>query len=312
MVGLQQIACYVPEKKVNVSAFLPLSTSQTQSEMMEEKVISQYGLHHIAVEEELTVHEMIEKAAATVLQKHAGTEEPITWILHTHTFHPFTPYLVDPISSIQLDWGLENAKVRCIAQMNCASIDMLLQFANRLLLQEQQGAILLLCADKMIIPDSRYLKDSTVSGDAAAAMILSSQSEHHQLLASVIQCDASLYHSVQSDPADFAWFQQSFYMGLVKILRRGVKQAGIQLSQLTFIFPSNVNELTWRSIASACEMDDDVFYYPTMREVGHAHNADPLLNLQHALTHQALKKGDYYATLTVGMGSTFGCSVFQY
>ncbi|GIQ69345.1 hypothetical protein DUZ99_17235 [Xylanibacillus composti] len=309
MIGWIDFACYVPEARSSIRS---MKTELGLTEEQLRVLTDDYGLRQVAVEPRLRADHMMAQAGRMVARRNPEQLRHVDWILHTHTFNPFTPFLVEPLSDFQREWGLEGAKVRSVSQMNCASLDLLFYTAKLLLEHKRAKAVLLLAADKMFLPNSRYLQDSTVSGDAAAAVLLSRDAHEHRLVSSAIHSDATLYNSVLAEPREFEWFQRSFYVGLVKIMRQALKHAGLAIDQLAYIFPANVNQTAWIRVASALGIPRETFYFPTLPEIGHAHNADPLLNLEAALQNQILRKGDYYATLTVGMGSTFGCTVFQY
>ncbi len=309
MIGWNEIACYVPPMRRSVHS-MKEELRLTDHEL--DMLTTDYGLHQVAVEPVKRVDEMITEAGRLLAERMPEKLAQADWILHTHTFNPFVPFLIEPLAEFQREWGLERAKIRCLTQMNCASLDLLFYVAKQLLKQQRAEKILLLAADKMFLPSSRYLQDSTVSGDAAAAVLLSRNTSQHIVLSSAIHTDATVYNSVQSEPREFEWFQKSFYFGLVKIVRQALKQAGLTIDQLAFIFPANVNKVTWQRIADALGIPKERFYFPTLAHIGHAHNADPLLNLEAALHEGLLRQGDYYATLTIGMGSTFGCTIFRY
>ncbi len=307
MASLANLACYVPERKVSlVSMRRELRLSDAELRVLTET----HGLRRIAVESRLRAHEMMEAAADRLLSEDPGRAGEIDWILHTHTFNPFVPFLFEPLAQFQRKWSIR-AKTRCVAQLNCASFDLLFFVANELIRQRRARCVLLLAADKMFLPHSRYLKDSTVSGDGAAAALLTDEEGENRLLASAVQADATIYNSVQSPAQEFSWFQKSFYMGLVKIIRQALRRAGLTAEQIRWVFPANVNRGTWQRIAEACGIPAARFHFPTLPQIGHAHNTDALLNMEDALAKRTVQRGDYFATLTVGMGSTFGCSIFR-
>ncbi|MFD2673344.1 3-oxoacyl-[acyl-carrier-protein] synthase III C-terminal domain-containing protein [Marinicrinis sediminis] len=307
--GIVDTACYVPAERIRLSdmqAELQISPSELH------RLMDEHELDTIAVETKHNVVEMMEQAANELLTRHWKMADSIDCILYTHTFNPLAPFLYDPLARIQQRWPLSHVPVQALTQLNCASMDLLFSAARQRFERTEARSILLLAADKMYMPNSRYLQDSTVSADGAAAVLLSRQQPVNRLLASCVHAEASVYNSVRSSPERFAWFQQTFSFGLIKLLRRTAAQAQLDLSQLKWIFPANVNEGTWRRVSEGSQLPLERFYFPLLSRIGHAHNADPILNYQHALRKGVLQDGDYYATLSVGMGSTFGCSIFQH
>lgn len=306
--GLSHVAGYIPAERPSLSELREaLEISDAELRVL----IQSHGLCRIAVENKLRVHEMIGVAVDLLFEGRAELAGEIGLILCTSTFPAFVPYLFDPFAGMQRKWGMERAEVRFVSQLNCASLDFLFRLA-RLWTERRGSGVLVLAADKMGLPRSRYLQDSTVSADAAAAAVVTKTAACNRIVGSAVQSNASVYNSMQASPEEYAWFQNTFTVGLVKVLRDVLQQAGVTAERLRYVFPANVNRGTWQRVADASGIPFERFYFPTMAEIGHAHNADPLLNAEHALRHALLQPGDLFATLTVGMGSTFGCTLFRH
>ncbi|GAA4726264.1 3-oxoacyl-[acyl-carrier-protein] synthase III C-terminal domain-containing protein [Brevibacillus fulvus] len=309
MIGMEAFATYVPQKRSSVKELATeLSLSGEEQARLQE-----YGFAHVAVEPKRQLHHLLVQAAQLLFHKRPEIVSQIGAILCTHAFLTNFPYLFDPLTQLQQEYGLDHLPKITFAQMNCASSDLLLFLARRWLEAHPDvpGALLLI-GDKVFIPKHRYLKDSTISGDAAAAVFLSRHAHQHRILHTSIQTEATVFNSVRSDPKEWKWFQATFPLGLVKIIRSSLIACRLEAEQLRWIFPNNINEVTWNTVAKALHLPREKFYYPTLSTVGHAQNVDNLLNLQAAKTNGLLTTGDYYATLSLGMGSAFGCTIFQF
>lgn len=71
-------------------------------------------------------------------------------------------------------------------------------------------------------------------------------------------------------------------------MQTALRECQLQPEQIRYIFPSNVKETTWLQVARGLNLRHEQFYYPTLAEVGHCHNADTILNLERALANHLL------------------------
>ncbi|MBO8162745.1 MAG: hypothetical protein H0Z34_03370 [Brevibacillus sp.] len=310
MIGIEAMGCYVPHHRLHLKELqheLRIDNRTLHRLLWERK------LEYIAIEQDHTAAGMLAKAADNLLAGKKLTADDVGLILLTHTLNPFAPYLVDPLGKWRQQNGFADTLTFAAAQLNCASIHLLLHLADRWLrAHSQRTGVLLLAGDKMFIAEERCLDDSFVAGDAAVAVYLSRHAKRNRLIHSFIVGEATIYDGPASPPAAYAWYQQSFVYGLIKMVQTALNECRLSPQQIRYIFPSNLNETTWLRVAHALDLPHDRFYYPTLKELGHCHNADPILNLARALVERLLQPGDYYLTLTAGMGGTFGCSLFQY
>ncbi|UFJ43259.1 hypothetical protein LOK74_08035 [Brevibacillus humidisoli] len=310
MTGIEAIGSYVPEQRCHLRE---LQSEVRISATQVDRLLYDHKLAFIAIEPRQTAASMMTAAADSLLANHDVQPTNIGQILFTHTLNPFAPYLYDPLSEWRLSRQLHEAQTMSAAQMNCASINLLFFLANQWLQQTPSSpGVLLMTADKMFIPQERYLLDSSMAGDAAVAVYLTRDAKRSRLIRTFLHSEATIYDGPASSPADYALFQQTFTFGLIKLLRTALRGCRLDPEQIRCIFPSNLNQTTWLRVARALNMPHELFYYPTLSEVGHCHNADPILNLERGLAENLLRPGDYYLILTAGMGGTFGCSVFQY
>ncbi len=62
----------------------------------------------------------------------------------------------------------------------------------------------------------------------------------------------------------------------------------MNINDISLIMASNVNVPTWNNIGKILKIPIEKIYFPTLKEVGHAHNSDPILNLQYALRRKKI------------------------
>lgn len=310
-IGIQGIGTYVPEKRVHLKQ---LANTLQLSDSELDLLLNTHHLSKIAVEDEKNAEEMLIAAIENLLLAHEDVDPAdVGLILFTHTILQFSPFISDPFLHIKDRFGFCNAQSMSISNLNCSAMDFLLSISHKWLLNNpDKKSVLLLTSDKTFVEDFRYLKESSVMGDAASAILISKTANRNTIIQSEVNVDATIFNGEASSTKEFDWFLKSVSTGIIKNLRSLLKKCDMDISDIDLILASNVNVPTWKNISKILKVPDENIYFPTLKDIGHAHNSDPILNLQYAMDENKLSKGDYFITLTAGMGGTFGCTLFQH
>jgi 3-oxoacyl-[acyl-carrier-protein] synthase-3 len=77
------------------------------------------------------------------------------------------------------------------------------------------------------------------------------------------------------------------------------------------VLPHNVNLPSWDQISDCCGAERDQVYLRNVPRFGHTFNADPFLNLVDAMAEGRLSPGDLVLLVSVGLGATASCSIFE-
>ncbi|MBK5345627.1 hypothetical protein JFU18_27990 [Bacillus sp. TH22] len=308
-IGIQGIGIYVPNNRVNLKE---LASTLYLSENELDVLMNTHHLKEVAVETEKNANEMLIAAIENLMLHNKIDSTDVGLILFTHTILQFSPFLSEPLLAIKDQFGFHNAHSMSVANLNCAGMDFLLSLSHTWLLNNNHAkSVLILTSDKTFVKDFRYLKESSVMGDAACAVLVSKGSQQNQIIASNINVDATIFNGEASAPEEFDWFLKSVSTGIIKNLKSLLKDANFNSDDITLIIPSNINFPTWSNIGKILKIPIEKFYFPTLSNTGHAHNSDPILNLHHAIYSKKIHPGDYYVTLTAGIGGTFGCTLFK-
>lgn len=309
MANIKKISTYISPHRIKVSNLVGELRLPEQTNLIMEK----FGVEQVAVEKEKNIDEMLMEAAKKILEPDPSIVDTLGTILVTYTFSPIYPYLYEPLMKFQKEYGLEKAQLLSVAQMNCASLNLAIEIARRSVkTNSAKSDVLLLIGDKIMTPEMRYLNESTFSGDAAAAIYVSSDYDYNRIVSNSLYCEGKIYNSIESPESQYKWFLQSSPFGVVKVIRQALKEGNIPLDQIDCFFPSNVNTVLWNRVATMLDLPISKFYFPSLKDVGHAHNADPIINFEWAQKANIVKKNHYYGLISIGIGGTFGCTVIQH
>lgn len=307
--GVEHISYYIPDARKEIASLGDLLGLQNEDFTL----LTNHGLKQIAVEDELRLDQMLFEAVRPLFEQGLVQPQEVDMLLFTSTILQFSPHLVDPFSKIRQQFRLEHAQVLAVNQVNCAGMDFLFQITMKMLrLYPHVNGVLLVTGDKTFVKDFRYMKDSSVMADAASAAFISRQTKTNRIIDSLLTVEGTIYNGEKSLPEDLVWFQRTFAMGLIKIVRSMLKKNHLDVEHIRLLIVSNINDTTWKKVAQALKVPSERLYYPTLSEIGHAHNTDPLIHLDMAVKEGRLRQGDYFMTLTAGNGSTFGCTLFQH
>jgi 3-oxoacyl-[acyl-carrier-protein] synthase III len=309
MTSIENVSTYIPNQRIAVSKL----ASSIRLPEQTVKLMREYGIEKVAVETEKKIHEMMIEAAKKIIEKKPLLREEVGIILVTNTFSPIYPYLFEPFIQFQKEYGLEKSQWLSVSQMNCASLNLAIQLGVRSVRMDnlRRGALLLV-GDKIIVPEMRYLNGSTFSGDAAAAVYISPEVKRNRIVCSALSSEAKIFNSIESPESKYKWFLQSSPFGLVKVIRQALKESELSVENIDLFFPSNVNKVLWERVATILNLPLKKFYFPSLADVGHAHNADPVINFDRAERKGIMKSGHYYALISIGIGGTFGCTIIQH
>lgn len=263
------------------------------------------GFDRIFTEAEHDLPEMIYNACAPVISKVLQDGKTIDRILFIHSLQPEI-MLHKPYDKVLQAFQLDATVCHSISQQNCASIHFGMHVAQSLLQADNQmEGILLLTADHCFHPFYVTVLD-TIMGDAAGCLYMSREpeAESHEFIDYVSIIDGT-------DREELAYFIPTYYFSIRQVIRTLLKQNGLGVEQVKCIIGSNVNGKTWAVLADYLQVPPDMFYH-TVPETGHLFCTDILYNIQSAVDRGILQHGDYYVTVTIGLGGVFGSSLHRY
>lgn len=231
------------------------------------------------------------------------------FILHCHTLLSAGPLRSDsghPTSLFRMDEGEVFSTTMC----HCASGVAVFELLDGLLSGEETALILI--SDKAFHPAVQHIQNTTLMGDGAVALLVGRKPGQFRYLGSATkrygEYSIITGHVGEDTDLDFA---DQYANITAETIRAGLKSAGVGIQDLRYILPHNVNIPSWEAIARDIGARRDQLFLRNIPSYGHTFGADPFLNLMDASARGEIVQGDLVALVSVGLGATASCAVFQ-
>jgi 3-oxoacyl-[acyl-carrier-protein] synthase III len=232
--------------------------------------------------------------------------------VHAHTVPHVAPPDLHLIDTLRHRLGLDDARAFAMSQQTCAIGLHALTVLESLLRAEPPGSqALLLVADKVVSPVMRHLPGVTVTGDAAAAVLVGLAGPGDVVLG-VVRRTLGEFHQAGNMPEPLRHRYHQLYVPTVAaVIREAVVAAGVTLDDVSLVLPHNVNRYSWSAIARDLGLPLHRVYLANVPRMGHCHCADPFVNLATARAEAAVAPGDIVLMVSVGQGGTFCAAVLR-
>lgn len=309
MLSIEDSAYFIPETKfVVVNELERFNISSAQA-----KVFSKiYGLSEIPYAKDLSVIDLIEKPIKALLSRLKACDH-VKFIIHAHTAKVITSFGGSVIRTIKDRLNLKNITVFGTSMNNCASTLNAFEMADALLQHEDEHAKAIIVTGEMAFtPTVQVIPNTSITGDAAAAVLVSSKEQSNQVIAMDINTFGKYSAGIWLTDEESSDFEKDYVPLLAATINNAVAKAEISLSDLKMIIPHNVNLISWSKLAKYIDYPLSSIYLANVSKYGHCFGADILINYTDIQNKKLFKKGDYYLMATVGLGATFAAAVLQY
>jgi 3-oxoacyl-[acyl-carrier-protein] synthase III len=296
------------------TAHLPQDYALLEISYLQAKLYNDfYGLQQIPVAKEQTLEELLNAAVASVLKKSCLQAEKISYVIHAHTSLTKAPYFYNILQRVVTKNNFTKANSFGFNLNKCASGIESLDLINTIFTAEKTCQyILLITGDIALTSQQRLLQNASIAGDVCAAALFG-RVKHNK------HCSRLLSVSKQVYPEFFkgAWlsreqsmlFEKRFPTMMADVIKHAVNKAGINLSQVSYILPHNVNIPVWKKISAEINVDMEKIYIANIVRYGHCFAADFLINYSSLKNH--LQADEFFVVASVGFGLTFVAAVFQ-
>lgn len=302
MFDILDIETSVPDRNITVDEACAELTLSNKDRRMFERF---FGLSAIPSDPAQSLNVMTGAAVSRFLD---GPEAP-DLVVHCHTLLSSGPFRSDAAIPVDLV-ATGRTEVFSATMCHCASGVAMLEMVEALL--PANGTALIMVSDKAFHPAVRQIRNTTLMGDGAAAILVGRRPGRYHYLGghSERRGRYSIITGRLGDETDTA-FAAEYNDFTVRCIRKAVDKAGIGLGDLRLILPHNVNIPSWDQIAAQLGTPRDRIWLRNVPRYGHTFGADPFLNLSDADRAGTLVPGDHVALVSVGLGATAACAVLQ-
>lgn len=311
MFAIDHVSYFVPKSYFSVeTSFERLAITPIQS-----KVFSHiYGLKNIALAKEYMVSDILVKAIYDLLKETQTSRESIHFLIHTHTAKVLTLFDQQTIVEQVKDFfSLTHALAFGMTLNNCAATFDALELAAHFLSDAPKDAkALIISGEKAFTPSVQVIPNTSITGDAAAACLISLHGKKHRLLAMHRLICGAYAKGIWMELETAKDFENNYIDLLSQVIQEVLNQAGINKNQIKWLIPHNVNRISWLRFAKEFHFERNKIFLSNIEKYGHCFGADIFINYADLIHNQLLQPGDYYLLVTVGLGATFAAAVFQY
>lgn len=308
--NIEHISYYLPSKKLGLSELCQQNELDKEAVYIFEKIM---GLAQVPRDSNQTVTDNIRLVLTLFLKETAINKNKVRYIFIAHTADYIAPFSLNLSQLIVQEFQFNNAICFGSVLNKCATPFHFFKIANVLFQSlSSDELILIINADTAFTDVIKSIPGCTVMGDAASVVMLSNQDKAHQLVDLEIYVDARFHNGVFGSQDEKLLFQTIYCDVLCSIIKKIIERNQLSPSLLKFIFPHNVNWLSWKSVSKKITIPIEKIYLSNIQKLGHCFGSDPFINLKDGLAQNVISVGDYYLLVTVGLGATFSVMLCQY
>lgn len=308
--NIEQVDYFLPEKYENIYQ----ASKRLNIEPMQAKVFERmFGLKKIPLDSSLLVETMLLDVASRCLQNAGVTAQQVRWIIHSHTATHISPFGMSPVRYVQQMLNLNEATAFGMSMNKCGSVFVACELAEELLVgMNNDEFVLILIGDVTFTEILQFIPGTTVTSDGACAILLSKKGNKNKFLTAEIQTHGEFAGGIWGQKDTHQKFEKNYSRYLADVIQKVILKAGLKPDNIKYIFPHNVNVISWQQTAKLLNMPISQVFLNNVSETAHCFGSDPLINFKNSSDHGLLKRGDYFVLATVGLGATFGALVFQH
>ncbi|MEV6105002.1 3-oxoacyl-[acyl-carrier-protein] synthase III C-terminal domain-containing protein [Streptomyces sp. NPDC051940] len=271
-----------------------------------------FGLKEVRLAPDADLRDQI-VSAARELAGLKGNEDRVSYVVSARTIPLCARASENPVHAAVDELGLSHAQVFTVTQQACASGLAAVDLAGRLLAEDgdPDALALVLTGEKALWHRSQMLPGTTVMGESSAACLVSARGSG-DVLRSYVTRTYGEYYNVDLPAPHGEEFERQYPHMLTSVIREAVDAAGIELEDLAWILPHNVNRISWARAAKLLGYPRSRIYLDNVPLLGHSFCADPFVNFAGLRDSAQLRTGDFYLTAVVGLGATFAAAVFRH
>ncbi|WP_050570756.1 3-oxoacyl-[acyl-carrier-protein] synthase III C-terminal domain-containing protein [Dickeya zeae] len=233
----------------------------------------------------------------------------ISHVVHCHTVPCVRVFDTASLTPSWLKRFPRQTEFASLTMGHCATP---LTAAEWLLRQLSPGAFgLMLIGEKAFHPRVKLIKDTTLMGEAACAVLLTRNGNGPAILSRYTGQDGRFSIQQGADEHETSDFGQHYVDFTRQHLQAALDKAGITMDRVDWIAPHNVNLASWHRLAQLMHFPREKIFLENVPRYGHCFGADPFINLHQLQQQQRLHKGDAVLLVSVGLGATYSSLLIE-
>ncbi|MCX7120552.1 MAG: hypothetical protein NTZ67_02055 [Gammaproteobacteria bacterium] len=308
--NIAHITYILGENKLSIQEILDSGEITGVDAMIFEKIM---GLAYVKRHFAKTPSDQISDVVSQLFAEYPADRDAIKYVIYSHTSEYAFPLGDYTLRNILLALKISNAFCFETTLYKCVGAFNALKLANSLFHKiEDYQTILIVVADIAFTSILRAIPGSALLSDVATAILLKKSDAHHCLLDVKIDSYGQFSKGIWADRNEKLLFQKDYVFYLCKIIDEITKRNNILINELKYIFPHNVNKISWKQVLHTLSIPLEKIYFENIAAIGHGFGSDPFLNLKDGILNNAIYPGDYYLLVGMGLGATFSAALLQY
>jgi 3-oxoacyl-[acyl-carrier-protein] synthase III len=212
-----------------------------------------------------------------------------------------------PVAKLADQLELPHANALALSQQGCSGLLSAINLAAHMV--EAGGSPAALCVAGDALPDNanREIMYNLMS-DAAAAVLVERGSPRNQIVSFHQLAQPAYWDSPQRERELVA----AYFPMAQRAICAAVEQAGLRLSDIRWIVPSNVSLRSWTILAELLGIPVSRIWSKNIARVGHTVCCDHVINLRDMGLTGALTRGDHLLLFTFGFGASWTSLILQH
>jgi len=212
-----------------------------------------------------------------------------------------------PVAKLADQLELSHANAMALSQQGCSGLLSAINLAARMVLTSDPPAALCVAGDALPKNANREIMYNVMS-DAAAAVVVERGSPRNQIVTFHQLGQPAYWDSPRQERELIA----AYFPMAQRAICGAIEQAGLRLSDIRWIVPSNVSLRSWTILAQLLGIPVSRIWSKNIARVGHTVCCDHVINLRDMSQEGALARGDYLLLFTFGFGASWTSLILQH
>jgi len=212
-----------------------------------------------------------------------------------------------PVAKLADRLQLPHANAMALSQQGCSGLLSTINIAARMVQAGDPAAALCVAGDALPKNANREIMYNVMS-DAAAAVVVERGSPRNQIVSFHQLGQPAYWDSPQQERELIA----AYFPMAQRAICGAIEQAGLRLSDIRWIVPSNVSLRSWTILADLLRIPVARIWSKNIARVGHTVSCDHVINLRDMSRDGALSRGDHLLLFTFGFGASWTSLILQH